>query len=102
VKVANGRFAFSNANVTGINGYANVRGDSGWLDLESPATLHLEGAATLLPPLFDKIAQANPAAGALIQLIAARPNLTIPLTVDGPLTRPSVAVRWTAVAGLPF
>lgn len=100
--VEKGRFAFKNASVNGINGYANLRGDSGWIDVASPASIHLEGAATLLPPLLDKIAQANPAAGAIIQFAAARPNFSVPLTLDGPITKPAVSVHWTSVAGLPF
>jgi hypothetical protein len=100
--VESGRFSFAKASVTGINGYANLRGDSGWIDIKSPASVHLEGAATLLPPLLEKIAQANPAAGAIIQFAASRPNFSIPLTLDGPITKPAVTVHWTAVAGLPF
>jgi hypothetical protein len=96
------RVRFRNATVSGINGYANLRGDSGWVDITTPASIHLEGAATLLPPLLDKLSQASPAAAAAIQIIGARPNFSVPLTIDGPFTKPSVSVRWTAVAGLPF
>jgi hypothetical protein len=97
-----GRYNFKNATISSINGYADVRGDSGWIDLQTPASFHLEGAATLLPPLLDKMREKNSIANVLMQLISARPSLTIPLTLDGPLTKPAVSVHWAAVAGLPF
>lgn len=102
LKLEGGKIGFSKALVSRINGYADLRGDSGWVDLKSPASIRFDGAATLLPPLFDKVRQANPAAGAIIAMFNARSNPAIPLTVSGSLTKPTVSVRWTAAMGLPF
>lgn len=104
VRFEGGRVHFENATVDDINGYANLRADSGWLELKSPATISLTGSATLLPPLFEKVTQADPVAGAVISAVNANSQVTVPLTVSGPVTSPAVSVQWGRVLGpfLPF
>lgn len=102
LRLEQGRVYFSRAVVEGINGYANVRADSGWLDLKQPASIELEGTALLLPALFSKIVSANPAAAIVTQMVLAGQPVTIPLVVRGPLEQPSVTVRWGSVLGLPL
>ena len=102
LNVEKGRFGFKNLVVSKINGYADLHGDSGWVDVGNPAQIHLEGSATLLPALLDKLREANPTAAIMIQFLSSRPAVGIPLTLDGPISKPSVSVRWAAVAGLPF
>jgi uncharacterized protein involved in outer membrane biogenesis len=102
LRIEKGRVYFERGNVQNINGYANVRADSGWIDLGTPASIELVGAATLLPPLFQKIAAANPAAAVAAQFVLAGQPIVIPLVVRGPIDRPAVQVRWGATLGLPF
>lgn len=97
LRIEQGRLFFHNASVSSVNGYANLRGGDGWVDIKKPASIKLDGSATLLPPLYDKIKQANPAAAGLVGMIQSRPNFQIPLTVTGPITQPDVSVHWGAV-----
>lgn len=97
-----GRATFEQARVENVNDYADLTVESGFIALASPATIQLEGSATILPALFEKVAQADPVAGSIARLVQAGSQITVPLTVTGSIDKPSVSVQWGRVLNLPF
>ena len=102
VRFEGGRALVERANVQNLNNYASIAVESGWIGLGQPATLEMVGTATLLPPLFEKVAQGDPVAGAIVNAVRGGAQVTVPLRVTGEIAKPSVTVQWGRVLGLPF
>jgi hypothetical protein len=92
-----GRIFVTNAVVTNINGYANAKYESGWIDVREPVTVSLSGSVTLLPPLLEKVRASGPMTQVLLSAVNSGQSVTVPLMVEGPLDQPAVSVRWAAV-----
>jgi hypothetical protein len=92
-----GRFEVRNATLANINGYADARASTGWVDLREPASMQFVGEVTLLPPLFEKVKGASPMAHVVLNAVAAGRPVTVPLMVHGPVEQPAVSVRWAVV-----
>jgi uncharacterized protein involved in outer membrane biogenesis len=103
-RMQDGRLEIAHATLTNINGYANATVNAGWLDLKQPSSIDVSGAVTILPPLFEKVGKASPLADVVLAVVGSNGNLTVPLSIAGPLNQPAVAVRWEEVltSFLPF
>jgi hypothetical protein len=104
VRMGGGRLYLENATVYGVNGYADLRVPSGWIDLRKPATMEVAADAILLPALFQKVKSSGGIADVLISSVNGNSQVTVPLVVSGPIEKPTVAVRWSTVLKpyLPF
>lgn len=96
-RMSGGRAFVTNASVSNINGYANARYDSGWIDLNQPATVSLSGSVTLLPALLEKVRASGSMAQVLLSAVSSGQTVTVPIEIAGTLEQPTVGVRWTAV-----
>jgi hypothetical protein len=101
VRFENGRANFQSLRVENINDYASVGDSAGWIELKSPATIELTGSVTVLPALFEKVRQADPVAATVLNFARSAGQISLPLRVSGPISKPDVAVQWGSVLRLP-